>query len=345
MRAFTCGSCGQLVFFENSACLRCGAELGFDPTTARVVTVDRTVHRRCANTASACNWLVSADHHHAAALCASCRLTRTLPASDDPDTADALVTAEAAKRRLVFQLHDLCLPVVGWMDEPDGGLAFDLLSSRSGPVSTGHADGVITLDLAESDDAHRASRRAELDEPYRTVLGHFRHEIGHYYWSTLVKQVERVDEFRRLFGDERADYAAALARHYERGAAPGWRSKHVSAYATAHPWEDWAETFAHYLHIRDALQTAAAHGIHVDSSVLRAEPTEATDATDFGALLDEWLPLTYALNAVNRSMGRADLYPFVLAPAVISKLTWVHNHVRRFLHPSGGQRAPHALTQ
>jgi hypothetical protein len=326
MLAFSCGTCDQLVFFENSACLRCGTELGFDPALGRVVAIDHSTHRRCTNTVTACNWLVPALDP--GPLCASCRLTRTLPAGDDPDTIDALTTAEAAKRRLMFQLDDLRLPVVGWMEDPDGGLAFDLLSSRSGPVTTGHANSVITLDLAESDDAHRARVRAHLDEPYRTVLGHLRHEIGHYYWSTLVQRAGRVDAFRRLFGDERADYAGALARHYEHGAAPGWQRQHVSAYATAHPWEDWAETFAHYLHIRDALQTAAAHGVHVDGSVLRAEPTEVTDASDFRAILDEWLPLTYALNAVNRSMGRADLYPFVLAPAAIAKLSWVHDHVR-----------------
>jgi hypothetical protein len=251
-----------------------------------------------------------------------------LPAGYDSDTVVALATAEAAKRRLVFQLSELGLPVVGWMDDPHGGLAFDLLSSRLGPVITGHADGVITLDLAESDDAHRARMRAELDEPYRTVLGHLRHEIGHYYWPTLVQRTGRLEAFRQRFGNEHADYAGALAHHYEHGAAPGWQGQHVSAYATAHPWEDWAETFAHYLHIRDALQTAADHGVHVDGSMLSAEPTEVTHASDFQAILHEWLPLTYALNAVNRSMGGADLYPFVLAPAAIAKLAWVHEIVR-----------------
>ena len=129
---------------------------------------------------------------------------------------------------------------------------------------TGHADGVITLDLAESDDVHRERRRAELGEPYRTLLGHFRHEIGHYYWPILVERAGALERCRALFGDERADYGEALERHYADGPPADWAERHVSAYATMHPWEDWAETFAHYLHIRDTLQTAG--GVRRSSS-------------------------------------------------------------------------------
>ncbi len=212
-------------------------------------------------------------------------------------------------------------------------LAFDLLSSAVGPVTTGHADGLITIDLAESDDARREARRAELDEPYRTLLGHFRHEIGHYYFPILVERRGRLAEARELFGDDRADYQEALARHYADGPPPDWSEQHVSAYATMHPWEDWAETFAHYLHIRDTLETAAAFGIIVagpgeaDDPSLAAVPSERLGRRPFEQILAEWLPLTYALNAVNRSMGRDDLYPFTLAPAVIDKLAFVHDRV------------------
>jgi hypothetical protein len=256
-------------------------------------------------------------------------LTRTRPGDGDELGLRELRVAEAAKRRLLFELGELALPI----DPRDGdsGLAFDLLSSEGQPVATGHADGVITLDLAESDDAHRVAMREQMGEPYRTVLGHLRHEIGHYYFPILVGDGPQLDRARELFGDERADYSAALERHYEQGPAEDWESAHVSAYATMHPAEDWAETFAHYLHIRDTAQTAAAYGVRVDGPEETPEPLSAEpeyEPADFEALIDEWLPLTYALNAINRSMGRADLYPFVLTPPVIAKLGFVDEVAR-----------------
>jgi hypothetical protein len=236
--------------------------------------------------------------------------------------------AEGAKRRLLFELGELGLPV-------GAELRFDLLSSARGPVTTGHADGLVTLDLAESDDAHRERMRQELGEPYRTLLGHFRHEVGHYYWTVLAPDEPRRERARALFGDERADYAAALERHYAQGAPPDWSERHVSAYATMHPAEDWAETFAHYLHIRDTLQTAAAHRVRVlgPEAVARVGPVDALvsvpreEPRAFDEILQSWLPLTYALNALNRSMGRDDLYPFVLTEPVVAKLALVHDLV------------------
>jgi hypothetical protein len=319
VRAFTCRSCGQLVFFENSACLRCGAELGFDWPRRELLTLP-TGHggqARCANLDLAgCNWLVDAEGD----LCANCLLTRTRPSDADGEALEQWRVAEEAKRRLLFELGELGLPVEGWR-ERDGGLAFELLSSHSERVTTGHASGVITLDLAESDDAHREQMREQLGEPYRTVLGHFRHEVGHYYWPLIVPEGPARDRYRALFGDERDDYGAALERHYADGPPADWPQRFVSAYAAVHPWEDWAETFAHHLHIWDTLQTAAAYGVRVN------ETAPAVGADDFRALLADWLPLTYALNAINRSMGRDDLYPFVLAAPVVDKLAFVHEHV------------------
>jgi hypothetical protein len=216
-----------------------------------------------------------------------------------------------------------------------GGLAFDLLSSAHGPVTTGHADGVITVDLDEADPARREQRRLELDEPYRTLLGHLRHEIAHYFQPLLVSDGTRVQaRCRELFGDDREDYDAAMDRHYAGGPPRDWPERFVSAYATMHPWEDWAETFAHYLHIRDVLQTAIAYGVSVsgpqvlaaDGAPLYSYPAAAPD--DFAAMLDAWLPLTYALNAINRSIGDDDLYPFVLSPVVIAKLDFIDGLVR-----------------
>jgi hypothetical protein len=329
MRAFTCGRCGQLLFFENSLCLHCSAPLGFAPSRLELTVLDEpgaSLLRRCANAELAsCNWVL--EEGDPGPLCRSCRLTRTRPADDDPDGLAAFAKAEGAKRRLIFELLDLRLPI-------GDGLAFDLLSSRTGPVLTGHDNGVVTIDLAESDDARRERRRAKLGEPYRTMLGHFRHEIGHYYWPPLVEGTGELERARSLFGDDRIDYEGALERHYEHGPPADWSERYVSAYATMHPWEDWAETFAHYLHVADTLQTAAAFGLVVSgpdearddslSSVPVTEPVERPFAT----VIAEWLPLTYALNAINRSMGQEDLYPFTLAPAVIEKLAFVHDRVR-----------------
>jgi hypothetical protein len=339
VRAFECPVCRQLVFFENSQCLRCRALLGFEPRAREIVALDRgpQTWTRCANDEIAgCNWLLGEDDR--GPLCVSCRLTRTRPDDDDVAGLAAFLETEAAKRRLVFQLLELDLPVAPKSAFPAWGLAFDLLSSRYQPVVTGHADGVVTLDLSESDHAYREQVRRELGEPYRTLLGHLRHEVAHYYWPILVAAAPAaLDRARQLFGDERLPYREALDAHYAQGPPPGWPDGYVSAYATAHPWEDWAETFAHYLHIRDTLQTAAAFGVSVsaphvlgsgDHVAPAPAPADVGEDGDITAIIAAWLPLTYALNAVNRSMGRDDLYPFVLAPAVIEKLGFVHDVVR-----------------
>ena len=333
MRALHCPTCRSLVFFENDRCLTCGTALGFEPTHFTVVAVDGagsapSPWARCANAAVAtCNWVVPAEA--AGALCRSCALTRTRPADDDLESHAWFVEAEAAKRRLVAQLLDLGLPLVSFADDAADGIGFDLLTSRFDQVTTGHEDGLITVDLAEADDAHRERVRHELGEAYRTVLGHFRHEVGHYYWMVLVERGGHLDEFRARFGDERADYGDALDAHYGGAPPTGWEDGHVSAYATMHPWEDWAETFAHYLHIRDTLQTAAETGVKVeapDGTV--ADPARDAEDGPFRAVVDEWITMAAALNALNRSMGAPDLYPFVLTPTVIEKLAMVDRRVR-----------------
>jgi hypothetical protein len=266
-------------------------------------------------------------------------LTRTRPADSDFEGMAELVQAEMAKRRLVFQLAEIGLPVEPRDDGAGRGLAFDLLSSATTKVITGHDDGVITLDLAEADDEHREHLRLQLSEPYRTLLGHFRHEIGHYYWPILVDQPETVDACRAIFGDDRQDYAAAVKLHYDAPPDPdrSWADTYISRYATMHPYEDWAETFAHYLHILDTLQTAESFGLGVGGAtgVPRlthrpgVHPTRPFGSDTFGDVIDHWLELTYALNQINRSMGREDLYPFLLAPKVIAKLAFVDGIVGR----------------
>ncbi len=328
------------MFFDNSLCLACGSELGYDPAArsmlALVADGDGLVpiggspgrRRRCVNQHVArCNWLVAADDPEV--LCASCRLTSVRPNDTETDVLAGFADAESAKRRLLQQLFDLGLPVVSKADDPDGGVTFELLSSRGRSVTTGHQGGVITLDLSESDDAHREFVRQQLGEPYRTVLGHLRHEIAHHYWPTLVESSGHLDEFRDLFGDERVSYHEALQRHYDDGTPAGWGDTHVSQYATAHPWEDWAETFAHYLHIHGGLQTADSFGLAVGepSATAGASSWRAPHPVAIGPTIGRWLAMTFALNAMSRSIGQGDLYPFVLSPAVVAKLDFVHRTV------------------
>ncbi len=349
MRVFHCDNCGQLVFFDNDRCLRCESPLGYVHQRRDVVAltevapdhlVDLTspvkVWQHCATRGvTGCNWLVPAG---TAALCESCILTRTRPADSDVEGMAELVRGEMAKRRLIFQLAELGLPVAPRDEAAGRGLAFDLLSSAATKVITGHDNGVITLDLAEADDEHRERLRQQLNEPYRTLLGHFRHEIGHYYWPILVDRPDVLDACRVVFGDDRADYAAAVRLHYDANERDrSWTGTHISRYATMHPYEDWAETFAHYLHILDTLQTARSFGLGAahrpgqdgGSAGEDSPPGGPDGATTFGDVVDQWLELSYALNQINRSMGHDDVYPFVLAPKVIRKLAFVDYVVRR----------------
>ncbi|MGH9105020.1 MAG: zinc-binding metallopeptidase family protein [Acidimicrobiales bacterium] len=353
MRAFICKRCRELATFESSQCRICGALLGFDPLADDLETLEaidgslappggkKGQWVRCPRAGlAACNWLLPLSE--AGKPCTSCRLTGNLPKLSDREYCDAFAKAEMAKRRLIYQLLQLGLPIVGRDEDPEGGLCFELLASDR-HVVTGHHNGVVTIDLNETDDAFREQTRAQFGEPYRTLLGHFRHEIGHYYWSRLVHQGRPasaigplLEEARQLFGDERADYEGALHHHYSAPEArPDWGDHYVSAYAAMHPLEDWAETFAHYLHIWDAVQTAASFGVlvvgPVDDRTGRRDPAKASVPSEetaslegFDAVIADWSPLTVALNALNRSLGKDDLYPFHLPPAVTAKLAFVH---------------------
>ena len=166
------------------------------------------------------------------------------------------------------------------------------------------------------------------------MLGHFRHEVGHYYWDRLIRDDQsRLEVFRSAFGDERADYAEALKRHYDAGPPADWQSQFISAYATTHAWEDWAETWAHYLHMIDTLETAAACGVRLrpprkGEPALRQVPDPVGDDPEsFDELMQSWLPLTYMLNNLNRGLGQADAYPFVISDPVVEKLRFVHDTV------------------
>ena len=334
MRDFICPKCGQHLAFENSVCLSCDSPLGFslDDMALLVIAtgeessqpgfVDADKYELCANLHLAeCNRLV--EKAPVRKLCTSCALTRTRPNDADTKALEAFAGAERAKRRLIAELVELKLPIIGRDEDPDYGLAFDLLSSEKDKVFTGHDNGVITLDLAEGDDVHREQLRISMDEPYRTLLGHFRHEIGHYYYFRLVDSVpDYKSQFQELFGDPDADYQAALDRHYQNGPPADWEDDYVSSYATMHPAEDWAETFAHYLHIRDTLDTAAAFSFAPAAATFERK---VLGPSGFDQIIAMWLPLSWALNMINRSMGKEDLYPFVLPAPVLDKMRFIHN--------------------
>lgn len=279
----------------------------------------------------ACNWLVRAEDRQP--YCLSCRLTEVIPDLSDAKNRQAWVEVESAKRRLMYALRALRLPVVSKLENADAGLAFRFLQGTpESPVTTGHADGLITLNVAEADAAYRENMREKLGEAYRTVLGHLRHEIGHYYWDRLVRDEDRVEACRALFGDESASYEAAIARHYEQGAPANWAESFISAYATMHPWEDWAETWAHYLHMLDTLETAKSHGltVRVPGKVEGSARVSTDDLTfgDFDGLMSGWQAVTVALNSLSRSMGMKDVYPFVLSKPVRDKLHFVHDVIQ-----------------
>jgi hypothetical protein len=281
---------------------------------------------------------------------------RTVPDPALLDNAGLWNKVEAAKRAVVAQLFALGLPVRSKVSEdPQRGVMFDLLRTPEGgpKVMTGHDDGLVTLDIGEADDAHREKVRAEMHEPYRTLIGHVRHELGHYYWQRLVEHTDWEAPCRDLFGDERADYGQALRRYYEAGAPPDWRDRHVSAYATAHPYEDWAESWAHYLHLVDAFGTARSFGLAPAIGKLEFDPFPAEalstpagpgsdDDAAFLDMVNGWSELTVAFNQVTRSMGEPDFYPFVLSLTAVRKLHFIHRVVTAWRESVRADDAPDA---
>ena len=346
MKLFTCAACQQVLFFENVSCTRCGHVLAYLPDcgllsameavagssefTALSPPAKGTRYRFCRNYSehAACNWAIPVGDDEA--FCPACACNDIIPDLSDAHAKDAWRRVERAKRRLFHTLLELGLPV-----EPKAkssrGLGFHFLADRGKEhVFTGHSDGIITLNIAEADDPFREKMRLQMGEAYRTLLGHFRHEIGHYYWMRLIDGSARLNACRDLFGDERQDYAQAQQRHYDGGAPADWEQRFVSAYASMHPFEDWAETWAHYLHIVDTLETARSYGLAlhpkaVGGAQLADVKARRLDPGDFDEIIAGWVPLTLALNSLNRGMGLPDLYPFVLSTAAIGKLHFVHD--------------------
>jgi hypothetical protein len=345
MKTYAC-VCGQLIFFENVVCVNCAREIGFLPETLTLSSLEPAgervfqptapeaggrLYKKCLNyeQQAVCNWMVPADSNEA--FCTSCRLDEIIPDLSVAENQVFWVLIENAKRRLVYSLLSLKLPILNKADDPATGLSFRFLAEPPGSkvrVLTGHDEGIITLNIAEADDSHREKMRISMKEPYRTLLGHFRHEIGHYYWDRLVAGTKYLEPFRALFGDETADYNQALVKYYASGAPLDWQLHYVSVYSTAHPWEDWAETWAHYLHIQDTLEVALDFEL-IDED-LSLEPKQEMNTSGpeprhrkFEEVIGTWARLSVALNSLNRSMGLHDLYPFVLSSPVVEKLRFV----------------------
>jgi hypothetical protein len=358
MKTFHCDQCGQQVFFENVRCENCGGMLGYQPEQRAITTFESAgngawrslnpanagrLFKQCANYSreEVCNWMLPVDAPDD--LCASCQLTHTIPVLSGQNRL-YWRRLEAAKRRLLYSLFELRLEPVSKRKSPEAGLAFEFLQDLpSRRVMTGHDNGLITLNIAEADPAFREKVREQMHEPYRTVLGHFRHEIGHYYFDRLIVGSKWMEPFRALFGDERADYGESLQRHYDSGPPENWNERFISSYASSHPWEDWAESWAHYLHMIDTLDTAFACGMtlrpkRADEPQLMLEEQPLRTAS-FKDMMADWFALTYVLNSLNRSVGMPDAYPFTLSSKVIEKLEFIHKVILDKSQAGGGTPA------
>jgi hypothetical protein len=341
MKIFECDHCYHALFFENNRCEKCGHLTGYSAENRDLLTFDPTklimesdkdgqLYRYCANREfDVCNWLIPFES--GAKYCKACELNRIIPNLSDHQNFQKWRQLEVAKHRLIYQLDRLNLSYVSKFKNAVEGLCFDFLSrSPSHNRMTGHSSGVITILLEEADSVHLEKMKSELLEPYRTLIGHFRHEVGHYFWDLLIaKDSEILAEFRAIFGDERVDYNQALLKYYQSKYQTDWKGKFISQYASSHPWEDWAETWANYLHIMAMAETSFSFGLAVNPSLNERSLEGKIDfdpylTPDFNLIFKAWLPISFAINSLNRSMGIPDAYPFVVNSAVIKKMKFIH---------------------
>lgn len=341
MKVFQCGHCNHPLFFENYKCEKCGHLSGYRDLDRKMLTFypygvalvsDREgiEYKYCRNHEyGVCNWLIVKHDPHE--FCTACQLNRTIPDLSDHQNFPKWKNLEIAKHRLIYQLQKIGLPSTSKLIHVEG-LCFDFIAKRDNPkIMTGHANGVITILLTEADSVLREQMRMLLMEPYRTLIGHLRHEVGHYFWDRLVyNNTDVLFRFRALFGDEQSDYGEALKVYYEQGAPINWQQSFISKYATSHPWEDWAETWAHYLHIMDMVETAHFFGLGINPpDVLKEMVSDTTmdpyTIQDFQQILDACIPLSFAVNSINRSMGIPDVYPFVVTEPVKEKMAFIHS--------------------
>jgi hypothetical protein len=351
MKIYSCSRCHNTLYFENSVCLYCGSPVGFDSIALDFITLQSGDFHRffdiqkpasaytfCANAAhGTCNWLITLSQN--AKFCLACALNKTIPDLSVPGNLTKWKRIEVAKHRLVYSLLRLRLPFSEVKTDLNKPIAFEFMAdfSPNKRVMTGYKYGNISLNINEADEAERIRHKLDLGESYRTLLGHLRHESGHYFWEQLISNGSFIDQFRDLFGDERLDYETALKAYYQNGLVPNWQNNFISPYATAHPLEDWAETWSHYMLLMDTLETS--YSFHMST-----QPEGSDDKQDhlipissdpyavsvFQEIFDSWLRLTFAINSLNRSMGYDDFYPFVVSPAVVLKLGFIHEVCKNY---------------
>lgn len=343
MKLFSCKHCNNTLYFENSICLSCRNPVGFDSLRLNMLTVQKNktdshytdilskkTYKYCQNAQeSTCNWLIPSTS--TATYCVACELNRTIPPLTITQNRVRWQKIEIAKHRLVYSLLKLELPIKKKINNSVEGIAFDFTVDHSAKsVMTGHQSGLITINIKEADEAERAKNKHDLNEKYRTLLGHFRHEIGHYYWDVLIKNdPKQLQKFRKLFGDETVNYEQALRGYYS-NPNKNTSNHYISIYATSHPWEDWAESWAHYMHLMDTVETAFNFGIQLDTESLNARNITAPKISDpyavkkFIDIFNMWVPLGFAVNGLSRSMGHPEFYPFVISEEIVEKLSFIH---------------------
>lgn len=346
MRSYLC-SCGSRIFNDNVQCIACGSELGFCPQCQALAPITASAEggyqcgnpgcgaalQKCVNYVEhhVCNRCLPPEQDEGEGLCSDCRFNTTIPDLSIPANRAKWSELESAKRRLLYDLRVLRLPL-GTHDDgvrPPLYFAFkdDAISPKdkwrafrkSEKVYTSHNAGLVTINIQEADPVEREKLRVNFEEPHRTVIGHFRHEIGHYYWDVLIRG-RREQECAAVFGDHlNPAYGDALATYYQSGPPANWRDSFVSAYATMHPWEDFAETWAVYLDLTSTLETAAQNGFPGEADPLHAD-------------LDQMVlclqALTISLNEINRNQGLPDVIPEIYLPAVVAKLRYLHQLVQ-----------------
>jgi hypothetical protein len=362
MRTFQCGNCGNQLFFDDSVCMRCNRDVGWCPVCEAItdVTTNSGAFRcsgcntpvvKCFNYAShnVCNRFVASDRAEGSqgktsegVFCDCCRFNRTIPDLSVKGNQEKWYLLEAAKRRTMYDLTMLGFPFGTEKDGVKPGLLFDFKGDSiperlyremvgGQKIFTGHVNGVITINIQEADSVERERLRVNMNEARRSLLGHFRHEFGHYMWDVLVKD-RREGDFVALFGNHHdPDYDVALKNYYEKGPKPDWQFNYVSAYATMHPWEDFAETFLVYLDMTSALDTAC-HGRLIPEAPL----------TDVEVMVNSYQELGIALNEMNRSIGLPDFLPEAMPVPVRDKLRFIHG--LREIHTQPTEPQPTGVT-
>jgi len=340
MKIFQCDNCQYVLFFENSYCDNCDHLCGYHDKSQKMLTFDPKPstlisdakglpYKYCKNKDyDVCNWLLPADD--AEDFCTACQLNRIIPNLSEEKNLYKWHKLEIAKHRLIYQLQRLQLPLIS-KQKVSNGMAFDFVQKHEkSQLMTGHAYGIITILLREADTVFLEQTRKQLLEPYRTLIGHLRHEVGHYFWDLIISNEEdRLTHFREIFGDEREDYSLSLKEYYRDGASVDWQQTYISKYASAHPWEDWAETWAHYLHIMDMVETAYYFGISAQPKISKQSMNlkvsfDPYKVMEFDSILQTCVPLSFAVNSINRAMGVPDVYPFVVSKTVAEKMKYIH---------------------